>query len=43
VGTARQVVPTRRRRPRPGVEISQELYDMAEFSEDQRIDNLVIK
>jgi hypothetical protein len=43
VGTARQVVPARRRKPKPGVEISQELYDMAEFSEDQRIDNLVIK
>jgi hypothetical protein len=43
VGTARQTVPVRRRKPRPGVEISQELYDMAGFSEDQRIGNLVVK
>jgi hypothetical protein len=43
VGTARQTVPVRRRKPRSGVEISQELYDMAGFSEDQRIGNLVVK
>ncbi|MFC1604073.1 hypothetical protein ACFL5F_03505 [Planctomycetota bacterium] len=43
VGTARQTAPVTRRRPTPGVEISQELYDMAGFSEDQRIENLVIK
>jgi hypothetical protein len=43
VGAARQAAPVTRRKPRPGVEISQELYDMAGFSEDQRIDNLVVK
>jgi hypothetical protein len=43
VGTARQVTPMTRRRPTPGVEISQELYDMAGFSEDQHIENLVVK
>ena len=43
VGTARQVAPMTRKRPAPGVEISQELYDMAGFSEDQRIENLVVK
>jgi hypothetical protein len=43
VGTARQAAPMTRRRPTPGVEISQELYDMAGFSEDQHIENLVVK
>ena len=43
VGTARQAAPATIRRPRPGVEISQELYDMAGFSEDQHIDNMVLK
>ena len=43
VGAARQAAPVTRRKPRPGVEISQELYDMAGFSEDQRIENLVVK
>jgi hypothetical protein len=43
VGTARQTAPATIRKPRPGVEISQELYDMAGFSEDQHIDNLVVK
>jgi len=39
----RQTVPLTRKRPSPGVEISQELYDMAEFDENQRIDYLTIK
>ena len=43
IGTARQATPVTRRRPTPGVEISQELYDMAGFSEDQHIENLVVK
>lgn len=43
VGAARQTAPSATKRPRPGVEISQELYDMAGFSEDQHIDNLVVK
>lgn len=43
VGAARQASPVTRRKPQPGVEISQELYDMAGFSENQHIDNLVVK
>jgi hypothetical protein len=43
VGAARQAAPVTGRKPRPGVEISQELYDMAGFSEDQHIENLVVK
>jgi len=43
VGAARQAAPVTRGKPRPGVEISQELYDMAGFSEDQHVDNLVVK
>ena len=43
VGAARQAVPVPRKRQIPGVEISQELYDLADFSENQRIDNLTIK
>jgi len=42
VGTARHVTPVPRK-PQPGVEISQELYDMAGFSESQHVDNLVVK
>ena len=43
VGTVRQTAPLTRKRPSPGVEISQELYDMAEFGENQRIENLTVK
>ena len=43
VGTVRQTTPLTRKRPAPGVEISQELYDMAEFDENQRIEHLTIK
>jgi len=43
VGAARYAAPVTERRPTPGVEVSQELYDMAGFSEGQRIDNLVVK
>ena len=43
IGAARHAAPVTGRKPRPGVEISQELYDMAGFSEGQRIDNLVVK
>ena len=43
VGTVRQTAPLTRKRPSPGVEISQELYDMAEFDENQRIEHLTIK
>ena len=43
VGTVRQTAPLTRTKQAPGVEISQELYDMAGFNENQRIDNLAIK
>ena len=43
VGTVRQTAPVTRKRQSPGVEISQELYDMAGFNENQRIENLKIK
>lgn len=43
VGTVRQTAPVTGKRPSPGVEISQELYDMAEFNQNQRIENLTIK
>ncbi len=43
VGAARQAVPVPRRKQPPGVEISQELYDLADFSENQRIENMTIK
>jgi len=43
VGTARQTTPATRKRPAPGVEISQELYDLAGFNENQRIENLTIR
>jgi len=32
-----------RREQAPGVEISRELYDMAGFSEDQRVEYLTVK
>jgi hypothetical protein len=41
VGPVRQTAPVTRKAP--GVEISQELYDMAEFNENQRIEHLTIK
>lgn len=43
VGAARQAVPVPRRKPTPGVEISQELYDMAGFSESERVENLTVR
>ena len=43
VGAARQAVPVPRRKPTPGVEISQELYDMAGFSENERVENLTVR
>jgi len=43
VGTVRQTAPVRRKRQSPGVEISQELYDIAGFNENQRIEHLTIK
>jgi len=43
VGAARQAAPVTGKRPAPGVEISQELYDLAGFNENQRIEHLTIK
>ena len=43
VGTVGQTAPVTRKRPAPGVEISQELYDLADFSENQRIEHLTVK
>ena len=43
VGAARQAVPVPRRKPTQGVEISQELYDMAGFSENERVENLTVR
>ncbi len=43
VGAARRTVPVPRREQAPGVEISRELYDMAGFSEDQRVEYLTVK
>jgi hypothetical protein len=43
VGTARWAAPVTGTRRAPGVEVSQELYDLAGFNENQRIDNLTIK
>ena len=43
VGAARRAAPAPRKKQAPGVEISQELYDMAEFSENQRVENLTVK
>jgi len=43
VGTARQAAPATGKRQATGVEISQELYDLAGFNKNQRIDNLTVK
>ena len=43
VGAARQAAPATGKRRAPGVEISQELYDLAGFNENQRIENLTVK
>lgn len=43
VGAARHAAPATGKKPAPGVEISQELYDLAGFNENQRIDNLTVK
>jgi hypothetical protein len=43
VGTARQAAPATGKRQASGVEISQELYDLAGFDKNQRIDNLAVK
>jgi hypothetical protein len=43
VGAARQATPATRKSQAPGVEISQELYDLAGFNENQRIENLTVK
>ena len=43
VGAARQAAPVPREKQAPGVEISQELYDMAGFSENQRVEHLTVK
>ena len=43
VGTVRQTAPVARKRQAPGVEISQELYDMAGFDENQQIEHLTVK
>ena len=43
VGAARQVVPVPPREQKPGVEISRELYDMAGFPENQRVEHLTVK
>ncbi|MGB2862064.1 MAG: hypothetical protein WBC05_01955 [Sedimentisphaerales bacterium] len=43
VGTARLAAPVPRKKQAPGVEISQELYDLAEFNENQRIEHLTVK
>jgi hypothetical protein len=43
VGAARQAVPATGKRRAPGVEISQELYDLAGFNENQRIENVTVK
>lgn len=43
IGTARQITHVTTRKPRTGIEISRELYDMAGFSENQEIGNLVVK
>jgi len=43
VGAARQAAPVPRKKQAPGVEISQELYDMAEFPENKRIYNLTVR
>ena len=43
VGAAAHAAPPAGKKQAPGVEISQELYDLAEFNENQRIENLTIK
>jgi hypothetical protein len=43
VGAARQTTPVTRTNQAPGVEISQELYDLAGFEENQKIENLTVK
>jgi len=43
VGTVRQTAPVTGKRQAPGVEISQELYDMAGFDENQQIEHLTVK
>jgi len=43
VGAVRQAAPVPRKKQAPGVEISQELYDMAGFSENQRVEHLTVK
>jgi hypothetical protein len=43
VGAARQAAPVPRKKRTPGVEISQELYDMAGFSENERVENLTVR
>jgi len=43
VGAARQTADVTRKKPTPGVEISQELYDMAGFEKDQKVGLLKVK
>jgi hypothetical protein len=43
VGAVRQEAPVTIKRQPPGVEISQELYDLADFNKNQRIENLTVK
>jgi hypothetical protein len=43
VGAARQTTPVTRTNQAPGVEISQELYDLAGFDKNQKIENLTVK
>jgi len=43
VGTVRQEAPVTIKKQPPGVEISQELYDLADFNKNQRIENLTVK
>jgi hypothetical protein len=43
VGAAAHAAPPATKKQTPGVEISRELYDMAGFNENQRIENLTIK
>ena len=43
VGSAQQDFAVTQKRKAPGVEISQELYDLAGFNENQHIENLTVK
>ena len=43
VGAAGQTADVTRKKPTPGVEISQELYDMAGFEKNQRVEFLKVK